>query len=57
MKMSPNISGFQVLFRSLCSPLAASVIIFWKDSSPVLSFTHWMPFGENMENPDDAPAS
>jgi hypothetical protein len=28
----------------------------WKELSPVFSFTHWMPFGEKMENPDDEPA-
>jgi hypothetical protein len=27
----------------------------WNEVSPVFSLTHWMPFGEKMENPDEEP--
>jgi hypothetical protein len=25
--------------------------------SPVFSLTHWIPFGENIENPDEEPVT
>ena len=52
-KMSPKISGFQC--THLLSSTAAEEIISWKELSPVFSFTHCIPFGEKMENPDDDP--
>ena len=27
----------------------------WNEVSPVFSLTHWIPLGEKIENPDDAP--
>lgn len=29
--------------------------MFVNESSPSFSVTHWIPFGEKMENPDDEP--
>src|SRR5579862_5650685 len=51
---SPKISGFQCA-NLLSSSEVVEDIISWKDVSPVFSFTHCMPFGEKMENPDDEP--
>ena len=53
--MSPKTSGFQYIH--LLSSTEADEIISWKEESPVFSLTHWIPFGENMENPEDDPES
>ena len=50
---SENISGFQYII--LLSSTEAEDIISWKEESPVFSLTHEIPFGENMENPEDDP--
>ena len=51
--MSLKISGFQYIH--LLSSTVACEIISWKELSPVFSLTHWMPLGENIENPEDDP--
>jgi len=50
---SENTSGFQYIH--LFSSTEAEEIISWNEESPVFSLTHWIPFGENIENPDDDP--
>ena len=52
-KRSENTSGFQYIH--LFSSTEADEIISWKEESPVFSFTHWIPFGEKMEKPDEDP--
>jgi len=52
---SPNTSGFQYIH--LFSSTEALDIISWNEESPVLSATHWIPFGEKMENPEEEPVS
>jgi len=51
--MSENTSGFQYIH--LFSSTEADDIISWKEESPVFSFTHWIPLGEKIENPEDDP--
>ena len=51
---SMKTSGFQAVH--LWSSIETSEIICWNVLSPVFSFTHWMPFGEKMEKPDEDPA-
>jgi len=50
---SEKTSGFQ--YAHLLSSTDASEIISSKEESPVFSFTHWMPFGEKIENPEEDP--
>jgi hypothetical protein len=50
---SENTSGFQYIH--LFSSTEAEDIISWKEESPVFSLTHWMPFGEKIEKPEDDP--
>ena len=50
---SEKTSGFQ--YAHLLSSTDASEIISWKEESPVFSFTHCMPFGEKIENPEEDP--
>jgi hypothetical protein len=52
-KRSEKTSGFQYIH--LFSSTEADEIISWKEESPVFSLTHWIPFGEKMENPDEDP--
>ena len=52
-KRSEKISGFQ--YCHLLSSTEADVIISWKEESPVFSFTHCIPLGENIEKPDEEP--
>ncbi len=52
---SPKTSGFQ--YAHLFSSTDADEIISWNDESPVFSFTHCIPFGEKMENPDEDPTA
>jgi len=51
---SENTSGFQ--YAHLLSSTEADDIISRNEESPVFSFTHCMPLGEKMENPDEEPA-
>ena len=51
--ISLKISGFQNIH--LLSSIYADCIMSWKEESPVLSLTHWIPLGENIENPDEDP--
>lgn len=51
---SPKTSGFQLVH--LWSSTETSDMVRWKDWSPVLVLTHWIPLGEKMEKPDDDPA-
>ena len=53
LNRSENTSGFQYIH--LLSSTEEAEIISWKEESPVLSFTHCIPFGEKMENPDEDP--
>ncbi len=55
LNKSDKTSGFQ--FVHLWSSMETSEIICWKELSPVLSLTHWIPLGEKMENPDEEPIS
>ena len=50
---SEKTSGFQYIH--LFSSTDAEDIISAKEESPVFSLTHWIPFGEKIENPDDDP--
>lgn len=52
-KISEKTSGFQYIH--LFSSTEASDIISWNELSPVFSFTHCIPLGENIEKPDDDP--
>jgi len=52
---SEKTSGFQ--YAHLLSSTDASEIISWKEESPVFSFTHCMPFGEKIENPEEDPVT
>ena|SRR5277367_858970 len=52
---SEKTSGFQ--YAHLLSSTDASEIISWKEESPVFSFTHCMPFGEKIENPEEDPTA
>lgn len=51
--MSLKISGFQYIH--LLSSTVAWEIISWNELSPVFSLTHWIPFGEKIEKPDEDP--
>ncbi len=53
LNRSEKTSGFQYIH--LFSSTEAEEIISWKEESPVFSLTHWIPFGEKMENPDEDP--
>jgi hypothetical protein len=51
--MSRKTSGFHD--THLLSSIDDVQIMSWKEVSPVLSLTHWMPLGENIEKPDEEP--
>src|SRR5271163_2542114 len=53
--MSLKISGFQYIH--LLSSTVEWEIISWNELSPVFSLTHWIPFGEKIEKPDEDPAA
>jgi hypothetical protein len=53
LKMSWKTSGRHCIH--LLSSTAAVDIMSRKELSPVLSFTHWMPLGENIEKPEEDP--
>jgi hypothetical protein len=51
--MSPKTSGLHWIH--LLSSIEVWVTISWNDLSPVFSLTHWTPFGEKIEKPEEDP--